>query len=344
MHEIFISYRREDSYDATGRIHDWLDYHFGPDAIFRDIDSIRGGTQFPKLLGQAIELCKVVLVVIGPRWATVSGDDVKPRIFSETDWTRKEVERALASDKEIIPVLVTFAGMPHLADVPPELHGLLGRNAIEVQPSSHFRIGATELVRQISKLTGLQADSYVTAFNEFRKLGLVSAFVGLLSRDSLVEETVRTARNVLMVMNDGRGFVDSMQELIQERASDPEKTTRLVFLHPKSEYINLLIQKNKKTRAAQIHDIERSYRALATAPDSKSSIEVRGSHGMLTSSYLVSERYAFVSPYLSAERGSLPVFRFAEVAGNMHGLYSVVSDDAQAIFKAAKPLMELDFL
>jgi len=51
MHEIFISYRREDSYDATGRIHDWLDYHFGPDAIFRDIDSIRGGTQFPKLLG-----------------------------------------------------------------------------------------------------------------------------------------------------------------------------------------------------------------------------------------------------------------------------------------------------
>jgi len=48
MQEIFISYRREDSQDATGRIHDHLEMYFGQSAIFRDIDSIGAAATFQR--------------------------------------------------------------------------------------------------------------------------------------------------------------------------------------------------------------------------------------------------------------------------------------------------------
>src|SRR5438132_940623 len=40
---IFISYRRADSMDATGRIHDRLTEHFGRESIFIDVDTIPRG-------------------------------------------------------------------------------------------------------------------------------------------------------------------------------------------------------------------------------------------------------------------------------------------------------------
>jgi hypothetical protein len=74
MQEIFISYRRDDSQDATGRIHDWLDNYFGESATFRDIDRIRGGSHFPAVLQEALDRCKVVLAVIGQKWATIADE------------------------------------------------------------------------------------------------------------------------------------------------------------------------------------------------------------------------------------------------------------------------------
>ena len=37
---IFIAYRRDDSQGFAGRIYDRLAQHFGPDAVFRDINDI----------------------------------------------------------------------------------------------------------------------------------------------------------------------------------------------------------------------------------------------------------------------------------------------------------------
>ena len=40
---IFISYRRDDSRGASGRVWDWLRIGFGPDRVFRDVASIGAG-------------------------------------------------------------------------------------------------------------------------------------------------------------------------------------------------------------------------------------------------------------------------------------------------------------
>ena len=43
---VFVSYRRDDSADITGRIHDRLSAHFGSCGVFRDVDSISVGRDF----------------------------------------------------------------------------------------------------------------------------------------------------------------------------------------------------------------------------------------------------------------------------------------------------------
>ena len=68
MADVFISYRRDDSRSAVGRLTDSLQAAFGPQRIFRDLDSIAPGQDFEAALARAIDGTSVMLAVIGPRW------------------------------------------------------------------------------------------------------------------------------------------------------------------------------------------------------------------------------------------------------------------------------------
>jgi hypothetical protein len=72
MAGIFISYRRQDSQHATGRIHDHFDMYFGPRSAYRDIDRIHAGADFPAEISKALEKCDVVVAVIGDTWLDAS--------------------------------------------------------------------------------------------------------------------------------------------------------------------------------------------------------------------------------------------------------------------------------
>src|SRR5262245_10108657 len=65
---IFISYRRDDAGDVTGRIYDRLAQHFGKPFVFKDVDGIPLGIDFRKHLGDSVGRCDVLLAVIGTRW------------------------------------------------------------------------------------------------------------------------------------------------------------------------------------------------------------------------------------------------------------------------------------
>ena len=43
---IFVSYRRQDTQSATGRLCDKLQTHFDADRVFHDIESIAAGADF----------------------------------------------------------------------------------------------------------------------------------------------------------------------------------------------------------------------------------------------------------------------------------------------------------
>jgi hypothetical protein len=81
MSRIFISYRREDSADSTGRIYDRLASHFGAEYLVRDVDSIPLGVNFYDYLTKSVSQCQVLIVVIGKNWL----DSIKRRVNDPQD-------------------------------------------------------------------------------------------------------------------------------------------------------------------------------------------------------------------------------------------------------------------
>ncbi len=55
MSLIFVSYRRQDTQSATGRLCDKLQAHFGADQVFHDIESIEAGSDFTATITSKIQ-------------------------------------------------------------------------------------------------------------------------------------------------------------------------------------------------------------------------------------------------------------------------------------------------
>jgi TIR domain len=121
MADIFLSYRRDDSRSATGRLADRLEALFGPERVFRDVDSIAPGLDFEAALTRAVGGASVMLAVIGPRWADIRDAQGHLRLDDPQDTVRREIEAALATGLPVIPVLVEGASMPTAATMPASL-------------------------------------------------------------------------------------------------------------------------------------------------------------------------------------------------------------------------------
>ena len=130
MSEIFLSYRRQDSQSATGRLADRLAAHFGPERIFRDHESIVAGEDFAEAIARAIFASSAVLVVIGPGWLDARNPNGQRRLDDPRDFVRLEIESALEQDVPIVPVLVEGATMPGADAVPASLRAMTRQSSV----------------------------------------------------------------------------------------------------------------------------------------------------------------------------------------------------------------------
>ena len=149
---IFISYRRADSADVTGRIYDRLAEYFGEAAIFKDVDSIPPGIDFKEHLEKAVGKCKIFLVVIGSRWLDATDSKQENRLQDPGDFVRIEIEAALNQGILIIPLLVHGASMPTEEHLPPSLRKLIYRNGMPVRSDPDFHRDMDRLIAAISLL------------------------------------------------------------------------------------------------------------------------------------------------------------------------------------------------
>ena len=127
MPSIFLSYRRSDSSDITGRIYDRLSGHFGPEILFRDVQSIPLGIDFRTHIEKELSGCRVLVAVIGPTWLTVKDAKGNRRLHQPGDWVRLEIATALERDIPVIPLLVRDAALPKVGDLPECLQPLAYR-------------------------------------------------------------------------------------------------------------------------------------------------------------------------------------------------------------------------
>lgn len=138
MATIFISYRRADSADISGRIYDRLTERFGREHVFKDVDSIPPGVNFPDYIAESIEASDIALIIIGPRWLEASAGFAQRRLDDPADFVRVEIETALRLGITVIPVLVGGARMPAERRLPASLRPLLQQNGLQVRQDPDF--------------------------------------------------------------------------------------------------------------------------------------------------------------------------------------------------------------
>jgi hypothetical protein len=146
--KVFLSYRREDSAAAAGRLSDRLLAELGDGNVFMDVDGIALGADFVKRLIEEVAGCDTLLAVIGPRWLEVADEAGDRRLDDPNDFVRVEIAAALQRDIPVIPILLDGTKIPRVDRLPEDLKHLSRRNGLDVrQASFHSDVG--RLIREL---------------------------------------------------------------------------------------------------------------------------------------------------------------------------------------------------
>lgn len=123
---VFLNYRRDDAQDPVNALRSDLEFRLGRNSVFLDTETIQPGDHWAQDIGRRLDEAAILLVVIGPKWLELLEQKSQQPASAGVDWVRWEIERALASGKPIIPVLVAGATrMPARELLPQSLHGIL---------------------------------------------------------------------------------------------------------------------------------------------------------------------------------------------------------------------------
>lgn len=159
MQGIFISYRRQDSQSAAGRLADHIKENLAGVPVFRDVETIEPGVDFIEAINRALASCGVLLAVIGPNWLSLTDANGRRRLDNPNDYTRIEITTALKRNNvRVIPVLVEGAQMPESDDLPEDLQALCRRNAIELT-DKRWSFDVSQLIDALRKALNLPPSS-----------------------------------------------------------------------------------------------------------------------------------------------------------------------------------------
>ena len=133
MSGIFINYRGDDSETAAALIDRELAARFGKDQVFLDSRSILAGSDFVEELLERLQTCSLLLVVIGPRWLTLTDAAGRRRIDDPQDWVHREIVEAFAHGLRVIPVLMDGVRRPAEDELPDDIAGLGRRQDVPLR-------------------------------------------------------------------------------------------------------------------------------------------------------------------------------------------------------------------
>jgi len=144
---IFVSYRRDDTSGYAGRLQDSLADRRSSWEVFVDIDSISPGTEFDRVILEAVGRSHIMLVLVGPSWVGAGAD----RFFEPGDFVRREIAAGLAACIPVLPILLRDATLPAASAIPDELAPLLKRQAFRLRDQT-WRADVDGLIRSIEAL------------------------------------------------------------------------------------------------------------------------------------------------------------------------------------------------
>ena len=133
---VFISYRREDTAAAAGRVYDRLARVLAKPNVFFDVSTIAGGEDFVQRIAAEITKSDAALVFIGDKWLEQSAPGGRARIFEPDDYVRAELRATLSRPVLVLPVLVGGAHMPKAELLPEDIRAITTKNALPLRHES----------------------------------------------------------------------------------------------------------------------------------------------------------------------------------------------------------------
>ncbi len=133
---VFISYRREDTAAAAGRVYDRLSRLLAKPNVFFDVSTIAGGEDFAQRIASEIGKSDAALVFIGDKWLEKTEPSGRARIFEPDDYVRAELRTALSHPLLVLPVLVGGARMPRPEQLPEDIRAVATKNALPLRHES----------------------------------------------------------------------------------------------------------------------------------------------------------------------------------------------------------------
>ena len=124
-----ISYRRDDTAPATGRLYDRFCRLLGRKHVFLDVGAIDAGENFKEKIGVELNKADVILVLIGKKWMDPAPGGDKPRLFNDGDHVGFELRAAMQGKAMKLPVLIDGAPMPPPHALPEEIAAISRLNA-----------------------------------------------------------------------------------------------------------------------------------------------------------------------------------------------------------------------
>ena len=219
---IFISYRRSDAPGSTTALRKTLVDRFGEASVFRDVEGIDPGAEFPKKLREQLDCAAVVLAVIGKDWLRAANEYGQRRIDFDDDWVRTELSLALGnSEVTVIPVLVDGAQMPPAKALPIPLVELAMRNAVVLHHDS-WEDSARRLLETIAITLKPEADRSPQSTPEALSVDVLRKVV-----IEAVSASIRPADHVLLTTVDE---ISRIIELMPVRPLDTEARAVLELL------------------------------------------------------------------------------------------------------------------
>jgi hypothetical protein len=152
---VFISYRREDTAAAAGRVYDRLSRLLSKRNVFFDVSAIGGGEDFVARIASEIGKSDAVLVFIGDKWLEPASPGGTPRICAPDDYVRAELRAALSRPLLVVPVLVGGARMPKPDRLPDDISAITVKNALPLRHES-FDDDTENIVAAVLGLTAAE--------------------------------------------------------------------------------------------------------------------------------------------------------------------------------------------
>jgi hypothetical protein len=191
----------------------------------------------------------------------------------------------------------------------------------------------------IATIQAMRAEvlSKLTITQQVYDLGLVEARPDANAHD--FADLLRSARSLIIVLNDGRTWVSNNAARLRDRFEDGRLETRFFFVHPRSSMLPVLAKKDGTTVDTLSAKIQETIDMLRGMCTQHSRVTVLGHYLYNPQSVFLSDEHALLTPYFHARtRRTVPLLRFVDRGDG--SFFRELGEDLEALTLDAEVLFQ----